>query len=91
MARSYNPAAVLQTIGIGLVVWLLFALGTVTAYSVNRGDVPYPWSWLLWIGSAFLFALIVWRRGLLTLRFFWLASHDKFVSQYEIVWRRSHL
>ena len=91
LARSYKPAAVLQTIGIGVMVWLLFALGTGTAYSVNRGDLPYPWSLPLCIGSAFLFAFIVWRRGLFMLRLFWLVPDDKFMSQHEIIWRRSHL
>ncbi|CAE7370778.1 unnamed protein product [Symbiodinium pilosum] len=58
---SCGCAAVMQTMGIGLTIWLLFALGTITASSAYRGTLPYPVSMLLWTGFSLLLAFFTWR------------------------------
>ncbi|CAE7333058.1 HERC1 [Symbiodinium sp. CCMP2592] len=56
---SCRPVAVLQTVGIGLAIWILFSLGTITSSVAYRGSETS--SLLLWIGAAFLFAFLMWR------------------------------
>lgn len=56
---SGSPVAVLQTVGIGLMVWILFALGTIASSIAYRMNMTS--SLLLWIGAALLFASLMWR------------------------------